>query len=52
MSSSSLQQSQPSNIADEAIKALSLLPLEEQHAVLEYINALVDSTNEQQDSTD
>lgn len=51
MNSKQLQkQSQPSNIADEAIKALSLLDPDDQRSVLEYITALVDSENEQGDN--
>jgi len=51
MSSSQRQkQTQLSNIAEEAIEALSLLDAEEQKAVLDYINALVDSKDEQGDN--
>ncbi len=46
-SSQQSQPKQPSNTAEEAIKALSLLEPDEQKLVLEYITALVDSQNEQ-----
>lgn len=39
-----------SNIAEQAIEALSALSVEEQRNVLEYINAIADSTDEQGDN--
>ena len=47
----SKQQPQLNNLADQAIQALSLLDAEEQKKVLDYINALVDTDeNEQGDN--
>jgi len=46
MSSQSSQSKLPANIAEEAAKALSLLDEDEQQKVLEYIQALVNHTNE------
>ena len=50
---SSQRQKQPqqeSKLAEEAIQALSLLDAADQRAVLDYINALVDSKDEQGDN--
>ena len=45
-----LPQSQLSNLAEQAIHALSLLGPEDQKKVLDYINAIVDDENEQGDN--
>ena len=51
MSCNPQQSPQLSNLADEAIQALSLLDSEDQRKVLDYINALVDTDeNEQGDN--
>jgi hypothetical protein len=52
MSSQSSQSKLPDNIAEEAVKALSLLDEKEQKKVLEYIQALVTHTNESEHYSD
>jgi hypothetical protein len=50
MNSKQPQSQLASNISEEAVKALSLLPVDEQRNVLDYINALADSKDEQGDN--